>query len=214
MNAASTGRMQDLRAGYYDAVQAMQTGTYKRDGDILDWTSWDRFEVDGTTPTLIHRLFVNGLGSPGGVAGNRNLADTNLVGNQGLPLGLKLYVRAIKIFYRADEIRTPAEIVAWHDMLANTTINFAIPGKDTYGQWALDEVMNIPVSMMNVPAATNYNPSESSGTYRGILPLNLPIVLASQVAFNITVEHHVAPAAGLDDDIVKIGLNGILERLS
>jgi hypothetical protein len=213
MNAAGN-RMVDMRAGYYDAINAMQTGTYKGSGDILDWTLWDRFEVDGTTPTLIHRLFVNGLGSPGGVAGNRNLADTNLVGNQGIPLGQKLYVRAIKVFYRADEVRTPAELVAWHDLLANTTINFTIPGKDTYGQWALDEVLGIPVSMMNVPAATNYNPSESAGKYVGILPLNLPITLSSQVAFNVVVEHHVAPAAGLDDDLIKIGLNGILERLS
>ena len=209
------GRMQDLRAGYYDAVQAMQTGTYKRDGDILDFTLWDRFEVDGTTPTLIHRLFVNGLGSPGGVAGNRNLADTNLVGNQGIPLGQKLYVRAIKLFYRADEARSDTEIVAWHDLLANTTINFAIPGKDTYGQWALDEVMNIPASMVQIPGnAGDNDPSMAWGAYRGILPLNLPIVLASQVAFNITVEHHVAPSADLDDDIIKIGLTGILERLS
>lgn len=206
------GRMQDLRAGYYDAVNAMQTGTYKADGDILDFTLWDRIEIDNAV--LIHRMFVNGLGSPGGVVGNRNLADTNLQGNQGIPLGQKLYVRAIKVFYRADEVRTPAEIVAWHDMLANTTINFAIPGKDTYGQWALDEVLGIPVSMMNVPAATNYNPSESAGKYVGILPLNLPIVLASQVAFNITLEHHVAASADLADDILKIGLNGILERLS
>jgi len=214
MNAASSTRMVDLRAGYYDAINAMQTGTYKKDGDILDWTLWDRFEVDGTTPTLIHRLFVNGLGSPGGVAGNRNLADTNLVGNQGIPLGQKLYIRAIKLFYRADEVRTPTEHVSWHDMLANTTLNIQIPGKDSYGQWALDELMGISTSMMNVPAATNYNPSNSVGRYVGIFPLNLPIVLSSQVAFTVTVEHHVAPAADLDDDLVKVGLNGILERLS
>lgn len=203
-----------LRAGYYDVINAMQSGTYSGKGDVLDFTLWDRFEVDGTTPTLVHRLFVNGLGSPGGVAGNRNLADTNLVGNQGIPLGQKLYVRAIKLFYRADEVRTPTEMVSFHDLLANTVINFAIPGKDTYGQWALDELLGGPLNMINVPAATNYNPAQSLGVMKGVLPLNLPITLASQVGFTITVTHEVAPAADLDDDLIKIGLNGILERLS
>jgi len=205
--------MQDV-AEFYQTMNAMQTGTYSKEGDILDWTLWDRFEIDGTTPVLIHRLFVNGLGTPGGVAGNRNLADTNQVGANPVPQGNKLFVRAIKLFYRADEIRTPTEHVEWHDMLANTTLNIKIVGKDTYGQWALDELMGIPVSMMNVPAATNYNPSNSNGRYLGIFPLNLPIVLSSLVSFNVEMEHHVAPAADLDDDLVKVGLNGILLRLS
>jgi len=216
MNQQDTGfsTMQAMRAGYSNALAAMQSGTYKGDGDILDFTLWDRFEVDGTTPTLRHRLFVNGLGSPGGIVGNKTLADTNVSGNVGIPQGQKLYVRAIKVFYWAKEIRTPVEIVEFYQMLAETTINISIPGKDTYGQWALDEIMGIPVSIIDNPAATNYNPPLSTGRHVGILPLNLPIVLASVVSFNISVEHHTAPSADLDDDVVKIGLNGILERLS
>lgn len=206
--------MNELRAGYSGALRAMETGTYKEDGDVLDFSLWDRFQIDGTTPTLEHRLFVNGLGSPGGIAAAKNLADTNVQGNGGVPQGQKFYVRAIKIFYESDEIRTPAEIQALYDVLANTTLDIRIPGKDTYGQWGLDELFGITSAAVVVPAATNYNPPTSIGSYRGVLPINLPIVFAANVQYTILVTHHAAPAADLDDDLIKIALQGILERLS
>jgi hypothetical protein len=217
MNSASAGftTMQREREGYYNAMEAMNTGTYKGDGDILDWSQWDRFQVDGTTPVLVHRLFQQGLGSPGGVAGNKNLADTNMVGNIGIPQGQKLYIRAIKVFYKAVEIRTEAECVSIYQLFADTTINLSIPGKDTYGQWSLDEIMGIPTSVVETPSTAGDNYSLlSTGRHIGILPLNLPIVLSSLVNLTCEVVHQVAPSADLDDDVIKISLNGILERLS
>lgn len=206
--------MQAERQGYYQALEAMHTGTYKGSGDILDFTLWDRIVIDGTTPVLQHRLFVNGLGSTVGAV-LKNLADTNVRGNQGIPQGQKLYVRAIKIFYQGQKVITEAITVNLYNMLQDTTINIEIPGKDTYGQWALDEVMGLSLQSLITPAVAGDNtPLFTLNRAVGVLPLNLPIVLASQVAFNVTLQHHAAPSTNLDDEKIKIGLTGILERLS
>ena len=67
-----------------------------------------------------------------------------------------------------------------------------------------------------VPAATNYNPPLSQGRFVGIYPFknDLPIILSAQVAFEIIIEHHVAPNSAIDDDRIKIVLAGVLDRLS
>jgi hypothetical protein len=76
-------------------------------------------------------------------------------------------------------------------------------------------VMGLSLQSLVTPAvAGDSMPLFTLNRATGILPLNLPIVLASQVAFNVTLQHHVAPNANLDNDKLKIGLCGILERLS
>jgi hypothetical protein len=205
---ASDPRFARIRQQYQNALENMQTGTYKGSGDVIDWSMWDRFTIDGTTPTLQHRMFVQGLGTPG-----RTMADTNVRGAQGgIPTGSKLYARAIVTIYQTDEARTEAECQAIADVLTETTFQFKIEGKGSYGEWCFDQMMGVPFTGGKVAAAVGE--SFSNGRFVGILPLNLPIVLASQTSFEGLVDHHVAPSSDLDGDKLKVCLVGILERLS
>lgn len=201
---AEAQRQVDLRQGYYAAMRSLETGTYKGSGDIIDWSYYDTLTLSNTV--LNHRLFTVGLGA------TKTLADTNILG-RGMPQGQKMYVQAIKVMYFGDEARTPAERINQLDMMADTTLNFYIPGKDTYGQWTLAEIFGIADGNVMSDAAGD-SELASKGRFVGIYPLNLPIVLAQQVDFEIQIVHHVAPAADLNDDRIKISLNGILERLS
>ena len=206
--------MVDQRRGYYQALEQMNAGTYKASGDIIDWSLWDTVVLDAAVPS--NRMFINGLGTV--VAGAaRQLADTNVEGRQGgIPQGSKLYVKAIKIFYtQSATVHTEEFIRDWYRMLEQTTINLVISGKASYGQWTLAEVFGQTVGMVMEPAAAadNYSMATISRAI-GILPLNLPIVLASNVTFDVTMQHWTAPTANLDDDKIKLALCGILERLS
>lgn len=203
--------MTAARQAYYNVMQEMQSGTYKGSGDIIDWTLWDRFDL--AVAVLTHRLFVNGLGS--GVGAQRTLADTNVVGATGIPQGQRLFVRAIKTFYQGEQTLAAANILLMYRMFQETTLNISIPGKDSYGQWALDELLGLSIQTVLTPAVAGDNERvlTESGA-RGILPLNLPIVLSALVSFSVVVVHQVAAATELDDDKIKIGLTGILERLA
>lgn len=199
---------------YQDVLAALSSGTYTKQGDIIDWTLWDRFTIDGTTPILRHVLFQNGRGSlVGGVA--RTLADTSVEGAQAIPQGSKLYVRAIAIFYQAKTALTEATLQDLAEMLQETTMNVHVRGKDTQGQWALDEIAGETISAaISHSAAGSFVVPATQNIGRGVKLLNLPIILAAQTHFEVQVEHHVAPSSDLDDDLVKIGLVGIMERLS
>ena len=99
--------------------------------------------------------------------------------------------------------------------LINSRPFLSIFGKDTYGQWGLDELLNYYLAALNAPAVTvGTNPATQ---LRGaaVYPLRVPIVVASQTTFDIIV----TPAGGqsdaaLDDIKVKISLCGVLARLS
>lgn len=206
--------MVDQRRGYVAALNSMNAGTYKASGDVIDWSMWDTVTLAAATQE--NRMFINGRGTTVGAA-VRNLADTNVIGRQGgIPQGQKLYVKAIKAVYTQDsDDHTEAFWKDWYAMLEQTTINVDIASKASYGQWTLAEVFNQSVGMILEPAAAADN--YALGTVnRGlaILPLNLPIVLAANVTFDITMQHWTAVNANLDGDKVKIILCGILERLS
>lgn len=208
--------MVDQRRGYVAALNSMNAGTYKASGDVIDWTMWDT--VDLVAASTETRMFINSRGVVVGAAA-RNLADTNVIGRQGgVPQGQKLYVKAIKAWYVQDaDDHTEAFWKDWYAFLESTTINVDIASKASYGQWTLLEIFNQSVAMMLEPAAAADN--YALGTVSrgmGILPLNLPIVLASNVTFDITLQTWLAGgvAANLAGDKLKIGLCGILERLS
>jgi len=209
-------RMVDQRQGYYNALQAMNTGTYKGSGDIIDYSLWDSIEIDPANlqPQL---MFQNSLGTVVGGAA-RTPADTNVEGRQGgIPQGSKLYIKALKGFVIADiqEAKDEAYVAALYRMLNRTTVNFKISGKDTYGNWGLDEVFGVSMGAVYVPAVPGDNDGILSvARSHGILPFNLPIVIASNVTFNVQLQHWEAPAAELENTVLKFSLNGILERLS
>jgi len=204
-------RQVDLRQGYINALNSLQTGTYKGSGDVIDYSLYDR--IDMLSTTLQHHLFQIGVGQndPAGVV--KTLADTNVQGSQGIPVGQKLYVNAIKVMYSSTTAAVTAAILnAFQEMVEQTTLTVRITGKDNYGQWKLGEMFGVPLQMALIDATTA-SPA-SLGRFLGIYPLNLPIVLAQQVQFEVFLEHHVAPSDVLDGDWLTVSLSGILERLS
>jgi len=200
------------RAQFVEAMNNLTSGTYKAQGDLIDFTLYDSMYVDNATPTLNQQLFVNGLGQTDPVTGNRKvLSDTNMRGRVGIPQGQKLMVKFIKTFYHFETVDADGTtLLAFYDMLAETTVNIRIEGKDTYGVWGLDEMLNFPISN----ASTGATQISTQGKAVGVYPLELPIVLASLTSFELTITHDVAPAAALQDDKLKIGLCGVLGRLS
>lgn len=207
--------MSQARAEFLQAMDQLQSGTYKGSGDIIDWSLWDRFSVDGTTPTLQHRLFVNGRGQPDPAGVIKTHATTNMVGRVGIPTGSKLLVQYLKIFLCHDGALPEADWINTYKMLRETVATIKIFGKDSYGEWGLDELFNHPISGILSPADAADNAAfPTVGRALGVYPLQLPIVLASQVSFEVVVEHHVAPSANLDDTTIKIALCGVLGRLS
>lgn len=206
-------RQVDLREGYVDAINSLQTGTYKGSGDVIDYSLYDR--IDMLSTRLQHHMFQIGIGQndPAGVV--KTGADTNVQGAQGVPVGQKLYVNALKVMYTSTAATVTAAILnAFQEMVEQTTLAFNITGKANYGIWKLNEIFGVPLQMALEPAALGSLFPASNGRFLGIYPLNLPIVLAQQVQFEVFVEHHVAPAAALDGDFMSCSLCGILERLS
>lgn len=194
------------------ALKEMQSGTYSGSGDIFDYSIYDRALLLSTR--LQHRLFKIPFGQndPGGVL--KTLADTNVQTGNGIPQGLKIMVKWIKIFYSAVAVRSQVTEAAIHQMLRETTVNLYLFGKDSYGLWTLEELMGMPMSVAVQTAAVNIGYTASTGRYVGVYPLQIPIVLASQTVYELTVQHHVAPAAGLDGDKLRFSLCGVAGRLS
>lgn len=187
------------------AIEALNTGTYKGEGDIFDYTLFDRDAL--ATGDTFNLYFQNGVGQAG-----KTLADTNVRGAGGIPKGQRLTIGAIKVFYTANAVADAATLQIWQEMVENAIVTFTIEGKANYGIWPLKELFNVPVGI--VAQDTTEALSQSIGRYVGILPLNLPIVLSSLTTFELRVDHGVAVNAALDTDWLTFGLNGVLERLS
>lgn len=194
------------------ALREMQAGTYSGSGDIFDYSVYDRGLMLSTR--LQHRLFKipYGQNDPAGVL--KTLADTNVQSGNGIPQGLKVMVKWIKIFYSAVAVRSQVTEAAIHAMLRETTANLYLFGKDSYGQWTLEELMGNPMSVAVQTAAVNIGYPAAVGRYLGVYPLQIPIVLASNTVYELTITHHIAPAAGLDGDKLRFSLCGVAGRLS
>jgi len=206
-------RQADLRAGYAAALSSLQTGTYSGDGDIIDFSWYDSISLLSTV--LNTRMFTIQVGqaSPAGVI--KNPADTNMVAAGQMPQGNKMYVNAIKMLYTSDEVRTEAEYIEIGKLFEQTVLNVKIQGKDTYGQWCLNEIMGNAFHGVIEPSTAGDNETPFGiSRFHGIYPINLPIVLAAQTSFSIDLQHYTAPSANLDGDKIQISLSGILERIS
>lgn len=206
-------RQVDLRRGYVEALNSLQTGTYKGSGDVLDYSLYDR--VDMLSTVLQHHLFRAGIGQNDPAGNPKTRADTNVQGSTAIPVGSKLYVNALKLFYTSTAATVTAAILNnFQEMIEQSTLTIEIEGKANYGTWKLNEILGVPFQAALEPAALGSLGQGSAGRFLGIYPLNLPIVLAQQVSFEVFLEHHVAANAALDGDWMTVSLSGILERLS
>jgi hypothetical protein len=189
------------------ALLNTQVGTYGTEGEQLDWTYYD--EASMLSTTLTHRLFTNPLGS-----GGKTLAQTNLTLAGQIPQGQLLDVRAIKAMYVTDAAMATADVQAFYTMLARTTVSIKLGNKETMGQWTLQELIGAATLLALTPTVAGDNIHTIQPKFHGIFPLNKKIILAALTPFEVTVVHHAAPGAALDGNLLKIGLSGILTRVS
>jgi len=203
------------RKQFMAALANLGTGTYSNYGDMFDWSSYDSIRLAAATPE--YRLFSVGLGEVDPVSGlNKTLADTNMRGRTITPKGSKLLVQSIRMFFNLTATGDEDVLQAYYDMLSNLVLNISIFGKDTYGQWGLDELFTTPVSLITIPAVAGDNDTiQTRLTGTAITQLKVPIVLASQTTFDIII----TPSGGatddsLDDAKLKVSLRGVQARLS
>lgn len=190
-----------------EALEKLSVGTYGSEGDVLDWTYYDVAAL--AAATLTHQFFTTPLGQAG-----KTLADTNLTLAGQIPQGQLMDIRAIKIFYTTNGALATADVQSFYTMLDQTTVSIKLENKDTMGQWTLQELLGVSTLAAMTPTAAGDNIPLISPKFHGVFPLNNKIVLAAMTPFKVTVQHHTAVAAGLADDRLKIGLAGILTRVT
>lgn len=190
-----------------EALTKLQQGTFGEEGEQLEWSYFDTATI--AAATLVHRLFTNPLG-----AGGKTLADTNLTQAGQMPQGQHLEVNAIKVMYTSDAAKATAAVQNLYDLFTETTISVEIANNKSMGQWTIQELMGAATLFALTPTAAGDNIPLIQPRYTGVYLLNVPIVIAALTPFEVTVTHHVAPAAALADDKLKISLAGILTRAS
>lgn len=190
-----------------EALEKLGVGTYGTEGDILDWTYYDTVAL--AAATLVNRFFTTPLGQAG-----KSIADTNLTLAGQIPQGQLMDIRAIKIMYTSADAFATADVQSFYTMLDQTTINIKLQNKDTMGQWTLQELLGSATLAAMTPTAAGDNIPMIQPKYHGIFPLNKKIILAALTPFEVTVTHSTAVAAGLANDRLKVGLAGILTRVT
>ena len=190
-----------------EALTKLQQGTFGEEGEQLEWSYYDTAVI--AAATLVHRLFTNPLG-----AGGKTLADTNLTQAGQMPQGQHLEVNALKIMYTSDAAKATAVVQNLYDLLTESTISIEIANNKSMGQWTLQELMGAATLFALTPTAAGDNIPVIQPRYTGVYLLNVPIIIAALTPFEVTLTHHVAPAAALADDKLKISLAGILTRAS
>lgn len=190
-----------------EALEKLSVGTYGSEGDVLDWTYYDTAAL--AAATLTHQFFTTPLGQAG-----KTLADTNLTLAGQIPQGQLMDIRAIKIFYTTNNAFATADVQSFYAMLDQTTVSVKLENKETMGQWTLHELLGASTLLAVTPTAAGDNIPIIQPKYHGVFPLNKKIILAALTPFKVTVQHHTAVAAALADDRLKIGLAGILTRVT
>lgn len=201
-----------LRYEFQKIQQELSSGTYDGSADIIEYSLYDRADMVSTR--VQHRMFQSGVGQNDPDGNIKTLADTNVQGALGIPKGSKLQIQAIKFFYTHVTAVTAATLILIQQMIEQSTLTFRVTGKDNLGLWKLNEIIGVPIQAAISDAVTVNTSQASNGRYLGIYPLNLPLILAEQVQFEVLVDHHVAPNVALNADFLTVSLCGILMRQS
>lgn len=190
-----------------EALDKVAVGTYGTEGDELDWTYYDEAIIAAATNT--HRLFTTPLGS-----GGKTLDQTNLTLAGQIPQGQLLDVRSIKFMYTSSVAKGTAGIQDLFTMFARTTVSVKLQNKESMGQWTVQELLGCALQVAITPTVAGDNLPFPQPKFHGIFPLNKKIVLAALTPFEVTVIHHAAAPATAANDRFKIGLSGILTRVT
>lgn len=167
----------------------------------MQWNWYDRFTL--AAATLEHLLFQ----TPKGQAG-KTLADTNMVQAGVIPKGKSFITMAFNIQYQNNSALTAAKVLALGQMFTETTFQFKMDSKETFWTQNLGKLMGF--SLFGVETAANNFAALSK--IPGVYPLNIPIRLSEQDAFEVRIVHHTAPDAALNGDKLQIGLDGVQFR--
>lgn len=192
-----------------NALQKLQDASaYSRTAaEVLDFSYYDTISVLSTI--LTHRYYVVPLGQAG-----KTLADTNMVLAGLLPQGQNMTVKAIKIFYTTDSAFATADLQLFYTMIKNTTLEFIVPGKENLGQWNLQEIIGQSTMIPVIPTVAGDNIPINQPRWHGVFPLNRSIRIGATQAFEVRLQHHVAPDASLDGNKMMVSLYGKLIRMS
>jgi hypothetical protein len=192
------------------ALKDLKKGTHSIYGEKLDWTLYDAATLISTTTE--YKFFQNaeGQGTP-----VKTQDQTNSTSGGQIPTGQRLTISRIKLMYHAlGSSALAANVAFWHAFLASSVFRFIIPGKDSILTVTLQELLGAATLFPIAPLAT-FNLPLMQPYYHGIFPLNKKIILAEQTQFHCEVKcYQGTPNAGLNTDVLRIGLNGILERRS
>lgn len=194
-------------------LQNLDRGTHSRSGEIMDWSYYDSFNVSAA---LSINMFQSAVGQS-----SKTLDKTNMTSNGQIPTGQRFTIHRIKMLYVSQAAAWAsdgtAQVQKWYDLLTKTTFEFKIPGKDSLLTLTLQELLGPATLTAMIPTSSGDNIPIIQPRYSGIFPLNKPIILAEQTTFGCLITHQTAPSAdlyGTTGDLVKISLNGILERKS
>lgn len=167
----------------------------------MQWSWYDRFTLDTTVTE--HLMFQTPNGQ-----GGKTFADTNMVLGGQIPKGKSFVCMAFKIRYQSNQALTAANAVFIGQMLQETSFKFQMDSKESFWTQSLAEIMGY--SIFGAEAAANNFIAVSK--MPGVYPLNIPIRLSEQDSFSVKIVHHTAVNTALDDDKVKISLDGIQYR--
>lgn len=196
-----------MSKGKTSNLARLARGTYGSGGEILDKTLYDTAVL--AAATTVHRLFTIPLGQAG-----KTLDRTNMTTGGMMPQGQNIAVRAIKVFYTSLNALATADVQTLYTFLRTCTAEIILPGKDSMGEWTLQELMGSALMVASTPTAAGDNIPVISPRFHGIMPLNTPLVLAALTPFEVRLTCHTASGAALDGDFIGIGLTGTMQRAS
>lgn len=194
-------------------LQNLERGTFMKGGERLDWTLYDSASLVSTSTT--YRFFTNAEGS----SATKTQNITNATAGGQIPTNQRLHVNHIKLMYHGAAsmiaAQTPeANLKYIYNFIANSVLQIKIPGKDSILTLTLQEMFGTCMLLPLVPTVS-FNVPLIEPRFHGIFPLNKKIILSAQTNYFVQVDcYNSSPNAALNGDMLRIGLNGILERRS
>jgi len=198
-----------IRAGT-SALKATQGGNRTGVGEDLHFSFWDTQEI--LPAVLTHKFFAQSQGQGTPV---KRFDQTNMVQGGSMPNGNHFTVKEIKLMYTASAGKSSTFMQLFYLMLQQTTFDIRFIGKDSMGQWALNELFGNSLGVNIIPSAAGDNlPGVNKPIIKAGFFLNIPIVIPALQNFEVNITHHVAANSLLEGDFLKVSLCGQLNRLS
>lgn len=206
---AQQQKLNAILYGQQKARNAVESGTFSNQGELLDWAYRDTEKLASTINS--YSLFIGS--STFAAGGTKTAADRNFKLSQ-FPSNEKQLVQAIKFYYVSAALKNNASQQAVVDFLNGAVLRLAINGKDASIDLTLAELLGLNNGIISVPTVAGDNvDSHFTGVTAKAYPLNVPITLAAITQFEITIAG-TAPSALLDGDKIRVALQGKLARLN